>query len=104
MLSKCGMKIGAVYQMAAILSRNVTLKNLDLSHNNLHGGHSPKTLNNLFNSNKCLESINFNESMLCDSNIKGIAKGFTSMSKLQKLQIAGCQIEDKSLMLFCDAI
>jgi hypothetical protein len=75
-LSKCGMKTGALYQMAGILSKNTNLTNLDLSYNNFQNGHNPKLLNVMFSSNKCLETVNFNESMLGDASLASIAKGF----------------------------
>lgn len=80
MLSKCGMKIGACYNINSVMSRNCTLKQLDLSHNKLFGGHNPKSFYNMISSNKCLEVLNFNESMLGDSSLSNIARGFRPIS------------------------
>ena len=78
-----------MYGMLGMLSRNTSLKSLDLSFNNLSQGTHAKQMNLWFGTNKTMEHVNLNECMLGETHMIYIAKSFQAGNKFKKLILSG---------------
>uniref|UniRef100_A0A672ST51 NACHT domain-containing protein n=1 Tax=Sinocyclocheilus grahami TaxID=75366 RepID=A0A672ST51_SINGR len=103
-LRKCGLTEESCSALATVLRSNSSLKELDMSNNNLQDSGVKKLQNGLENTNCTLQKLMLNKCNLTDKSCSALATVLGSDTNLKELNMSNNNLQDSGVKLLCTGL
>uniref|UniRef100_A0A8C1QRP8 Uncharacterized protein n=1 Tax=Cyprinus carpio TaxID=7962 RepID=A0A8C1QRP8_CYPCA len=103
-LRKCGLTEKSCSALATVLKSNSSLKELDMSDNNLQDSGVKKLLDGLENTNYTLENLRLNKCNLTDRSCSALAAVLGSDTSLKELNMNNNNLQDSGVKVLCTGL
>uniref|UniRef100_A0A672L3A3 Si:ch211-213a13.2 n=1 Tax=Sinocyclocheilus grahami TaxID=75366 RepID=A0A672L3A3_SINGR len=103
-LRDCGLTEESCSALATVLRSNSSLKDLDMSNNNLQDSGVKKLQNGLENTNCTLEKLRLNKCNLTDKSCSALAAVLGSDTNLKELNMNNNNLQDSGVKLLCSGL